>query len=293
MTEYLPREQVNCDICHSAEFNVVCEAQSLYSSERFNLVRCKNCSLIYVNPRQQESAKLADLRKVSEEAVFEKMQDRDEEIFKHILDEIGQYCSSGHLLDVGCASGGLLREAKKRGYRVSGVEVNQRAAQCAITQYALDVRASTLEEACWPESHFDVIILVNTIEHLYHPSKTVTEIFRILKPGGYFYCVTPDFYHYATRFMQFLGWMKNTDRIDPTGHPYHFVPGTLAELIRRQGFTILKCGSPITGLCTRRDGTIGWKRHFLRTTLFPGICLSQIFPIGSTIRCIAQHPLKN
>ena len=286
---YLPRETVICDICQSSESQVVCEVPSFYSDERFTLVRCKQCSLIYVNPRQQEAAKLKNLEKVSEGAVFEHMQERDEEVFRQILNTIQPYCPMGTLMDIGCASGGLLRAASNRGYTVAGVEINQHAVQYAVQHYNLNVQCGTLETTQWKDESFDIVIMVNAIEHLYHPSQTVSHIQRILKPGGFFFCMTPDFNHYATRAAQVFGLMKDADRIDPTGHPYHFTPPTLAELIRRQGFQIIRCGSPISGLFTQRSSAKSWKKQLVRSLATPVIYLSRTIPIGSTIQCIAKR----
>lgn len=145
------------------------------------------------------------------------------------------------------------------------------------------VLSGTLEEAKWPQNSFDIITMIHTIEHLYYPSQTVAEIYRILKPGGYFYCMTPDFNHYATKFVQLFGLMNDVDRIDPTGHPYHFTPYSLSKLIKQQGFDIIECGSPITGLFIKRR-----KLNNLSMMALPVIWLSNIFPIGSTVQIVAK-----
>lgn len=290
MPEYLPRENMTCDICGSAEHKLVCKAKSLYSDELFTLVRCRRCSLVFVNPRQEQNAKLANLTKTSSETSFEDMQQRDDEIYSVILNKIDLHCpNKGLLLDIGCASGGLLLNATRRGYMVAGVEINEHAVHCARETHGLNIRLGPLEEAKWPQASFDIITMINTIEHLYHPSQIVAEIYRILKPGGYFYCMTPDFNHYATRLVQLFGLMNDVDRIDPTGHPYHFTPSSLSKLIKQQGFNIIECGSPITGLfIKRRKLTKNWHQRLICCMVLPVIGLSKIFPIGSTIQLIAK-----
>lgn len=250
----LPRESVCCDICKIDETVPVCEAQSLYSEERFTLVRCRRCSLVYVNPRQEELAKHAQLAKTSGTAEIEEHQTRDEDVYRLMMDKIDGFCRRGSLLDVGCATGGLLREARNRGWQVAGVEPAQPLADLATRAYGLKVHGGSLEKARFPNASFDVVVMVHVIEHLYHPSRTVAEVFRILKPGGYLYSMTPDFHHYGVRIAQQFGFLHGHDRNDPTAHPYYFTPNTHASLVTRQGFRLISCGSPISGLFARRNG---------------------------------------
>ena len=290
----LPRESVVCDMCQVDNAQCLCEAQSLYSEERFRLVQCRRCSLIYVNPRQEELAKRAQLSSASRGTEqYESDSARDRPVNRAILEAIGRFQRPGRLLDVGCATGGLLREALACGWEVAGVEISPASAEVARQTYGLDVRTGTLDEVRWPEQTFDAVTMIHTIEHVYQPSQVVAEVFRILKPGGVFYCQTPDFHHYATRVAHYFGLMKDSDPIDPTGHPYHFTPKTLSRVVQRQGFRILRCGSPMTGFFAERNGhRPRWQTTFLKSAALPAIWVSQIVPIGSVIECIAQRPIE-
>lgn len=44
---------------------------------------------------------------------------------------------------------------------------------------------------------FDVIICNSVIEHIQYPEKFVAEMYRVLKPGGYFFGKTPNRNHYV------------------------------------------------------------------------------------------------
>ena len=172
-----------------------------------------------------------------------------------------------------------------------GLEAAKPLAEFARTTYDLDVRPSTLEEARLPDASFDVVVMVHTIEHVYHPSRVVAEVFRILKPGGYFYSMTPDFHRYAVRVVQRFGLLKDFDRIDPTAHPYYFTPQTHARLVERQGFRVVWCGSPISGLFAERNGhRPSWARRVLSYASVPIVWMSRVMPIGSTLQCLAQKP---
>lgn len=288
----LPRESIPCDICRVDEAAFVCEARSLYAEETFRIVRCRRCGLVYVNPRQQEAAKLAQLAGLSGCSAVEENQERDASVYQVVLDCLEARGRRGSLLDVGAATGGFLREAGDRGWQVTGVEAAKPLAAFATETCGLPVFGGTLEEAGFPDASFDAVVMVHTIEHLYHPSRTVAEVFRVLKPGGYFYSMTPDLHHYAVRVVQCVGLLQEADRLDPTAHPYYFTPTTHATLVRRQGFRIVWCGSPISGLFAERNGCDGWVRKGLRLTARPAVWLSRFAPIGSTVQCLAQRPLR-
>jgi len=286
-----PRESVCCNICNVDDASLLCEAKSLYSEERFRIVKCRRCSLVYVNPRQAEAAKLAYLTSQKTCDAVEDHQTRDSDVYHSILEAIERYGRPGSLLDVGAATGGLLREARDHGWDVTGVEPAKPLAELAAKTYGLRVVPGTLEEARFPDQSFDAVVMVHTIEHVYHPSKVVAEVFRILKPGGYFYSMTPDFNHYAVSVAQWFGYLKNFDRIDPTAHPYHFTPKTHATLVRRQGFRVVSCGSPISGLFAGRNGhRSAWQSRLLGSAARPAMWLSHVVPIGSTVQCLAQRP---
>ncbi len=290
----LPRESVACDICGVTDEAFVCEAPSLYSEERFRIVRCRRCGLVYVNPRQQEQAKLAQIASLSGFSAVEETQSRDATVYDLVLDAIARHRPArGLLLDVGAATGGLLRAARERGWQVRGVEAAKPLAQFAAERYGLDVHPGTLEEAQVADGSVDAVVMVHTIEHLYHPSRVVAEVFRVLKPGGCFYSMTPDYHHYAVRAAQRFGVLADADRLDPTAHPYHFTPQTHATLVERQGFRVVWCGSPISGLVAQRGhGRAGWRRTLLRWGVLPAVWASRWLPIGSTTQCLAQRPAE-
>jgi len=98
--------------------------------------------------------------------------------------------SPGSLLDIGCGAGGYLLAAQKLGWQATGVEPseshskNGRAAGLAIkTGY---FRAGDYAE------QFDAVILSHVIEHQYRPEAFLTDIARVLKPGGRLILITPN-----------------------------------------------------------------------------------------------------
>ena len=99
----------------------------------------------------------------------------------------------GTLLDIGCAAGFLLDEARKDGWDVYGVELSEWAVKHAREKMGLkNVCQGTLTEAQFPANFFDVVVMTDVIEHLIDPKTTLDGIRLLLKPNGMMCCNTPD-----------------------------------------------------------------------------------------------------
>jgi SAM-dependent methyltransferase len=49
----------------------------------------------------------------------------------------------------------------------------------------------------YPSEHFDLIISCNSVEHVEFPGRALSELGRVLKPGGLILVKTPNKYHYV------------------------------------------------------------------------------------------------
>jgi SAM-dependent methyltransferase len=140
-----------------------------------------------------------------------------------------RYGRRGRLLDVGCALGDFLLEARAAGWDVEGVEISSFAAQRA-RERGLRVTAGRLEELALPAASFDVITLYDTIEHLVDPAATVAAVRRLLVPGGIAHLVTPNVGGLQARI---LG--RHWYHYKPGEHLVYFDPATLRATVERAG----------------------------------------------------------
>lgn len=88
------------------------------------------------------------------------------------------------LLDIGCANGLFLDEARRAGFEAYGAELSPDTAAFARTYFGLEVHPGDWREADYADGSFDVVTLFDTIEHLPDPLGELAALRGLLKPGG-------------------------------------------------------------------------------------------------------------
>lgn len=145
--------------------------------------------------------------------------------------------TGGSLLDVGCASGGLLRACGDlAGYR-AGIEISPSAARNA-EQHADAVYVGGAEDlsVLVPADGFDVVVLGDVLEHLADPGRVLARAASWCRVGGTIVASTPNIAYWQAR----LRLARGVWRYEPTGifdetHLRFFTRTSLAELFVNAG----------------------------------------------------------
>lgn len=165
-----------------------------------------------------------------------------------------------HLLDMGCGFGSFVLAGREKGIQAVGIDTdavklefartraNMTATEGeAIYQYgdALDVK--------FPDTTFDVITAWNLMEHVPNASDLIAEAYRLLKPGGYFIGVTPNYLafrreaHYKVPWLPLLPKRFGAVYLQALGRNPKFLienifyvtnPG-IRKLLKAKGFKLL------------------------------------------------------
>jgi SAM-dependent methyltransferase len=97
----------------------------------------------------------------------------------------------GRILEVGCATGSVLKVLSDRGHDVVGVDIASSFVAFGKERHGLDLRhADFLDVPFEPES-FDVILLLGTLSNLPNAMAPLGRIHEILKPGGHLFANFP------------------------------------------------------------------------------------------------------
>lgn len=127
--------------------------------------------------------------------------------------------------------------AEKRGVRTSGVELNKRTADIAISN-GLNVFNGFLEEAKFKNKCFSAVVLGDVIEHDRDPRSLILECERILEDGGILIISTPNldcFWPKAT-FILFKLFKIPWSSVTPPYHLYQFSRNNLDLLLTSKKF---------------------------------------------------------
>ena len=151
------------------------------------------------------------------------------------------------LLDVGTHCGFFLDAARRRGWRVSGVEPSPVTSAIARERFGLDVRTGTLDGVALPPANFDVVTLVDVFEHIGAPRAVLRRCGALLRPGGRLFIKVPNARYAFAKYLVMRPLGLVDDAFDAREHLVHYTPGTLRRMLRTEGFQveIMRVPSPI------------------------------------------------
>ena len=96
------------------------------------------------------------------------------------------------VLDAGCGPGYLVQALALRGFNVCGADAaagmlrNAKARLSATpSTHAVEFELCSIEELPYPDESFDLVCSTGVIEYLQDDAKALSEMFRVLKPGGH------------------------------------------------------------------------------------------------------------
>jgi SAM-dependent methyltransferase len=145
------------------------------------------------------------------------------------IDEVG--APGKRLLDVGAAYGLFLKAARDAGWDASGVEI---APDCALEAARLSGASVACGDFCKVPlaGPYDVIVMLDVIEHFRDPAASVRRAFELLSPGGLLVIETGNL---DAPWARLLGnrWYF----LDPPQHLFYFSEQGLKALLDRSGFT--------------------------------------------------------
>jgi 2-polyprenyl-3-methyl-5-hydroxy-6-metoxy-1,4-benzoquinol methylase len=165
-----------------------------WRGKRFDIRRCKACTHQFVWPEvtREEQAMIYSDAYFAEGGDWIQGPHRGtgyEDAESLLRREAGDVLSMlpdppGRLLDIGCAGGAFLAEAQAKGFEVRGLEINPAMAAKARAR-GITVLNRRIEDAPldrWPR--FDVVTLMDVLEHLPDPRGAMWKVAHWLKPGG-------------------------------------------------------------------------------------------------------------
>ena len=155
---------------------------------------------------------------------------RDEGDFVFVPERIPLFVAAigreKRVLDLGCRSGALTSHFLD-GNSVVGLDVDASALEKAAALGIEPVQADVEEPLPFEDASFDAVVAGELFEHLQFPDALVSEIRRVLRPGGTLVGSVPNAFRIQSRLM-FLRGRPPED--DPT-HLRMFSPDAMRALL--------------------------------------------------------------
>lgn len=199
------------------------------------IVRCRNCGLVYANPRLAASAIDENYSVIKDPLYIEEREGRVLTFRRNLqpLEHLVRTPLPRRLLDVGCHVGVMLEIAQERGWEAVGVEPSAWAAEHA-RGLGLNVINATLANAQLSPNSFDAVTLWDVVEHLTDPTADLRQVHRVLKPGGVTAIHTIDIESLLARVLgSRWPWLMEM-------HLYYFSPRTLGRMLTQLDFRVEK-----------------------------------------------------
>jgi SAM-dependent methyltransferase len=194
--------------------------------------RCAQCGFLEC----PENLDLVRLYSALEDPDYEEGRDQRALQQCKLLEVVQPFQAGGRLLDIGAGTGTLVEQAVRMGYVAEGIEpslwLQRRAAE----------RGLRVHQGVFPHPNakgpYDVVTLVDVIEHVRNPSGLLRNVREVLNPGGIMLLVMPDVSSLPARLMRWRWWHFRI------AHVGYFNPQTMRMLVERSGFTLLSVGRP-------------------------------------------------
>ncbi len=208
------------------------------------------------------------------------------------IEELGIDPRSTAALDVGCGGGFLTEEIARLGFDTTGVDPSARSVRAAADharESGLDIRYVTGagESLPFEDRSFGAVFCCDVLEHVRDLPKVITEISRVLKPGGVFCYDT-----FNRTWVSFLAAIK----VGQVWKPWAFMPpnlhvwrmfikpGEMKSLLRQNGLEWIEHRGLVPGVPIPR--LLGYLRRRARGEWTYGELAAKVGMVESRVKAI-------
>ena len=178
-------EEILCPFCKKADYDIILDF--VY----YNLVRCSDCGLTYVNPQPKAEATY-DIYDDNYLNYLLANAERSISFFQEKVQIIQNIIPSGKVLDIGFGAGYFLKLMMERCYNVYGVEISQSACSFVKSKhqiekvYCCDLLNADLRDI------FDIITFWDSLQGMPQPIEHIEKATQLLNPGGLMVIQVPN-----------------------------------------------------------------------------------------------------
>ena len=210
--------------------------------------KCRNCDLVFADP-QPLPADFAEHYGHPDDYWESGYFDSDPAYFAQEIAEakaLLPYAPGMRALDIGAGIGKAMQALQAAGFEAFGIEPGAEFRDVALKRGLSADRLGLggVEEAQFPDQHFDFITFGAVLEHLQSPSESIERALNWLKPNGIIQLEVPSSAHLIPRLINLYFTLRNTNYVtntSPMHPPYHLFEFGLRSFQRhgaRAGYAI-------------------------------------------------------
>ena len=219
------KHTIVCPVCGANK------TKRLFEKQGCTFVQCLNDELVYIDPQpgREELQEVYD--RYGEEYFVLPESIAASGDYPDYRRRFLNFRQTNRLLEIGAAAGGFLVHCRNDGWATYGVELSTHSSKFAREQQGLDVITGTIHDTRYPSDFFDVVVAWQTLEHVSNPREVVMEVFRILRPGGFFALSVPCWNGLSIRLL------KEKYRYVGRDHLFYFSPQNMGRMLGDVGFS--------------------------------------------------------
>lgn len=233
----------HCPLCSSEMITVHFHCVDHFiSKETFPVARCGECNFLFTqdHPDENEVYKYYESEDYishsgTSQGIVNKIYHLIRRVMmirkKSIIEKITGL-KEGNLLDVGSGSGHFASVMKKYGWRVTGIEINEKARNLSAKTFDLKI-ISPGQISELAANSFDCVTMWHVLEHFHDPRKYIGEVFSLLKPGGRCLVALPNCNSPDAKF-----YRQEWAALDVPRHLWHFDPVTFSDFALKSGLKV-------------------------------------------------------
>lgn len=228
--------RIQCRLCKSKDIKF------LFKKNSYSIFKCKKCELFFadskLSPKQLKDFYSSDYFAGNQDKLGYYNYFEEENSIrlnsKSRLEQIRKYAKGEKLLDIGCAAGFFLDEAKSY-FKVSGVEISEDMAKFARKELKLKVFNAPFSSQTLVNTTFDVITMWDVIEHVSDPLDTIKNVKRLLKNNGLLVFSTGDVDSLFAKISK-----EHWHLFTPPQHLSYFSKKVIIKMLEENGFKIIR-----------------------------------------------------
>jgi len=133
--------------------------------------------------------------------------------FEKIKSFLPELKGNENIVDIGCGHGGVCHELIKQGFDVSGMEINQDAIK-SLKEKGFKILQSDITKPFDIVDRFNIVCILDVLEHLFDPYLLLKEAKKITKKDGYIIVMIPLYFDIVDRFkILFTGSVISMDNL--------------------------------------------------------------------------------